>query len=258
MSRPILLCVQFDGTDFHGWQSQLNLRTVQDVLSDAVHAMVGTRTTLYASSRTDAGVHARALPVLFYSDKEIPLHGYKRGLNTLLPDDVSVLDAVEVSQDFNVRKSARGKTYQYTIWNHPSRAALYSRRAWNVPLPLDHSAMQTAADLLIGSFDFSSFRAADCQANSPQRSLTRVDINPSQTPLITIYVEGNAFLQHMVRIIAGTLVEVGKGRQPVAWVKKVLDARNRTEAGPTAPPHGLCLERVHYEPPPFDDLPFQR
>jgi tRNA pseudouridine38-40 synthase len=219
--------------------------------------MVGTRTTLYASSRTDAGVHARAMPVLFYTDNEIPLHGYKRGLNTLLPDDVSVLDAVEVSQDFNVRKSACRKTYHYTIWNHPTRAALYTRRAWNIPVALDYSAMQAAADLLIGVFDFSSFRAADCQANTPVRSLVRVDVNQSQAPLVTICVEGNAFLQHMVRIIAGTLVEVGKGRQPVAWVKKALDARDRNEAGPTAPPQGLCLERVHYEPPPFDHLPFQ-
>ena len=190
-------------------------------------------------------------------DKDIPLHGYVRGLNTLLPDDISILEAVEVSQEFNARRSATGKTYHYSIWNHPSPSALVAKRAWNISESLDLQAMQAAAELLVGTFDFSSFRASQCQSKSPCRTLTRVAVEKKRSPLVTIHVEGNAFLQHMVRIIAGTLVRVGRGRNPAAWVKEVLDARDRGQAGKTAPPQGLCLGHVHYDPCPFQALPLK-
>ena len=251
MARPILLLVQFDGTDFHGWQMQQSLRTVQGVLSKAIQEMLEVAPTLYASSRTDAGVHARGLPVLFYTDKDIPTHGFEKGLNSITPPDVSILQAVEVSDDFNVRTSANGKQYCYRIWNARHAAALQSRYAWHIPYTLDIDAMNEAGQQLVGEFDFSSFRATGCQARSTQRRITKVHASQEHPAEITVTVEGNAFLQHMVRIIVGTLVEIGRGARRVEWMAEALKQRDRTAAGPTTPPHGLCLERVHYDPCPF-------
>ncbi len=213
--------------------------------------MLGCEPTLYASSRTDAGVHARGLPVLFYTDKNIPTHGFELGLNSITPGDISILQAVEVADDFNVRSSARGKRYCYRIHNGRHAAALQSRYRWHLPYFLDIDAMKTAAEALVGEFDFSSFRAAGCQARSTQRRIDRIEINQDHRPEVHITVEGNAFLQHMVRIIVGSLIEVGRGARAVEWLSDALAACDRRAAGPTAPPHGLFLEQVYYDPAPF-------
>jgi len=249
--RAILLLVQYDGTDFHGWQTQLNCRTVQETLSDALNSMVGERPVLRASSRTDAGVHSLGLPVLFTTTSSIPEHGFVRGLNGLLPTDVSIKAATEVPQTFHVRQSASGKIYRYRIWNNPGRSAIEHRTSWHVPTALDGDAMQCAAASLVGEHDFSSFRAATCQGKTPHRRITAITVERSTTSCLTIEVQGNAFLQHMVRIIVGTLVEVGRGFKPVSWVPEVLAAKDRTKAGPTAPGKGLFLHEVIYEPTPF-------
>jgi tRNA pseudouridine38-40 synthase len=251
MTRHILLLVQFDGTGFHGWQQQEGLRTVQESLGDAFFAVTKERPVFRASSRTDAGVHARGLPVLFETQTQIPLRGILRAINTHLAGDVAVVDVAEVDPEFHVRQNAAGKSYRYTIWNDEARAPLMARFCWHLRTPLDAAAMHQSAQAWIGEHDFSSFRAADCQSKSTIRRITAVNVERHHKQ-VEVVVQGNAFLQHMVRIMVGTLTEVGRGFRPVEWTTEVLNAKSRPVAGPTAPSHGLCLEKVIYEPSPFD------
>ncbi len=250
--RQVALLIQFDGTDFHGWQTQAGLRTVQATVQDALQAMTGEETTLRASSRTDAGVHARALPAMFRTAASIPAGGFMRGLNGTLPADVSIVAAADVGSDFDVRRSGRGKVYRYRVWNAAARSALAHRTSWFVPQRCDPALMERAAQALVGDHDFESFRAAGCQAKTSIRTLTRIAVDSGPGGVIEITVEGNAFLQHMVRIIAGTLVEVGRGRREEAFPAEALAARRRDAAGQTAPARGLTLERVLYDPSPFE------
>ncbi len=266
--RTVLLLVEFDGSDFAGWQIQRNQRTVQGVLGEALGRMVGHPVTARASSRTDAGVHALAMPVTFDTTVAIPPLGFLRGLNALLPPDVAVRRARDVPPGWRPRDAAVAKTYRYRWLAGPSRRPLERRRRWDVRRPLDVEAMRQAAAHLVGDFDFSSFRSSSCGARTTQRRIYRVNVEASEErgaelPLAfedasgdgdddgawqrgSIVVTGNAFLHKMVRILAGTLVEVGRRRHPPGWVAEVLAARDRTLAGPTAPPHGLTLERVHF------------
>lgn len=254
--RTLLLLLEYDGTDFHGWQQQApGQRTVQGVLREAVQAMTGVAPTLRASSRTDAGVHALGLPVTFAVEGEtaarIPRVGFLRGLNTLLPADVSVTAVYDVPEGFDARAASRGKRYRYDVWNGPWRSAVRGRWSWWVRgAPLDRAAMQAGGRHLLGEHDFSSFRAVHCDSLSVHRNLWRVDVSEPEPHLLRITVEGNAFLRNMVRIIAGTLVEVGRGSYPPEHVAAVLAARDRAAGGPTAPGHGLTLERVFYALPP--------
>lgn len=270
--RTLLLLLEYDGTDFHGWQQQApGQRTVQGVLRDALRTMTGLDLKLRASSRTDAGVHALGLPVTCAltgapaggaegapegappaaTAARIPRVGFLRGLNTLLPDDVSVTAVYDVPAGFDAREAARGKRYRYDIWNGPWRSALRARRSWWVRgAPLDRAAMQAGGQHLLGEHDFSSFRAVHCDSLSVHRNLTRVDVSEPEPHLVRLTVEGNAFLRNMVRIIAGTLVEVGRGALRPDDVAAALAARDRTLAGPTAPGHGLTLERVFLDLPP--------
>lgn len=249
-SRNIRLWIQFDGTEFHGWQQQGTLRTVQSVLADAIGTMIGERPVVQSSSRTDAGVHAMAMPVNFHCDKDLPLKAFWLGLNALLPPDLRVIRAEEVDTDFNARFEAVRKTYWYRVLSGRVALPLDRRNAWFVPeKSLDLGAMRTAARCLVGEHDFSSFRAALCDAASPVRRLYRLDIVAERPDLCRIEVEGSGFLRNMVRILAGTLVAVGRGRFPAEWVGEVLTARDRRLAGQTAPPHGLTLIEVMYPPP---------
>ncbi len=264
--RTVLLLVEFDGTDFAGWQSQRAQRTVQGVLREALEAMVRHPVVPRASSRTDAGVHALAMPVTFDTTAAIPPQGFLRGLNALLPPDVAVRRAREAPPGWRPRDAAVAKTYRYRWLAGPSRRPMERRDRWDVRRPLDVGAMRQAAAHLVGDFDFSSFRSSSCGARTTQRRLYRVDVEAAEgrgaeLPVGfdepggaddgvwqrgAIVVTGNAFLHNMVRILAGTLVEVGHGRRDPAWVAEVLAARDRRRAGPTAPAHGLTLERVHF------------
>lgn len=247
-----MLLLQYDGTDFHGYQTQLGVRTVQQAVQEALETMTSAPVSLRASSRTDAGVHARGLPAMFQTRATIPVHGFVRGVNGLLADDVSVVAGAEVDEDFDVRRSASGKTYRYTIWNQRERSALMHRTAWHVRRELDPEAMQRAAAPLVGTHDFAAFRATGCQSKTTIRELTRVAVEP-QGPRIEITVEGNAFLQHMVRIIVGTLCEVGRGFYDESFPARALRSGRREQAGPTAPAKGLLLDRVRYDPSPFEN-----
>jgi tRNA pseudouridine38-40 synthase len=249
--RNYLLLLRYDGTGFHGWQRQddagASVRTVQGELERALATILGPEMHLKSSSRTDAGVHALAHPVNVQADSTIPPEGLLKGLNSLLPPDLSVFQAFTVPREFNAKKLALGKTYRYQWVEGVNRDPFVDRYAWRVKRPLDVPAMRTAASHLVGEHDFDAFRAAHCDAASSRRLLTGIVLERTDR-LLSMTITGNAFLRNMVRIIAGSLTEVGLGRRTPEWIKEVLDSKDRTRAGQTAPPHGLFLLAVAYPP----------
>jgi tRNA pseudouridine38-40 synthase len=241
--RSLRLLIAFDGTDFSGFQRQPNVRTVQGELEAAVLALTGETTRVRGSSRTDAGVHARELLVSFQTERAYPLRAFHLGLNALLPPDVAVMEAAEAPDGFNARWASLGKTYSYTLWNARSPNPLLRRTAWHLKKPLDVDLVRAALPDLVGSRDFASFRAAHCDAPTTEREVWRAtwDVE-GDTHRFTIC--GNAFLRNMVRIVVGTLVEIGLGRRPPDDLRRLFEVLDRTQAGETAPPQGLTLERV--------------
>ncbi len=243
--RTIRLTLEYDGTGLAGWQRQDNGPSVQQHLEEALAAMVGGPVTVIGASRTDAGVHALGQVAHFQTEVTIPLHGFRLGLNSTLPPQIAVIEAVEVAADFHARFSARGKRYRYTILNRRDPSPLQRSTTWWRSRRLDIDAMQTAAAALIGEHDFSAFRAAGCTARTTSRHISRLDVTRAGD-LVLLEVDGNAFLRHMVRIITGTLVEVGEARRPADSLPTLLASRDRTQAGQTAPPQGLTLIEVRY------------
>lgn len=211
--------------------------------------MVGHPVTCQASSRTDAGVHAAAMPVNFLTTKSIPLHGFVRGLNAFIGNDVAVLNAEEVPLDWNARAASRAKTYGFHYQIGHTRLPLQTGRAWYVKrTTLDVERMREASQLLVGEHDFSAFRASGCTSKTTWRRMYDLSIDETRPgELISLHITGNAFLRHMVRIIAGTLFEVGVGRKTVHDVAAALRSRERPQAGVTAGPEGLTLLKVHFE-----------
>ena len=244
--RVIYMQVAYDGTHYSGWQIQSEEPTVQGTLMQVLETLEGRRLKVFGASRTDAGVHARGQGASFTTSSTIPPWGYLRGLNAFLPEDISVRAVREMPPGFHARFSARGKHYRYRIWNQQSRDPLECRTAWHRLKALDVEAMAQGAAHLVGRHDFESFRSASCDRDNAVRDLTRVEVSRAG-PLVTVDVEGTAFLKQMVRVIVGSLVEVGRGHRPPEWIAQVRDARDRCAAGPTAPPRGLCLERVFYD-----------
>ena len=246
MKRNLRLLIQFDGTGFVGFQRQAKGRTVQAVLEEALYELSGERVRVYTSSRTDSGVHALEMPVGFKTESTIPLRAYVLGLNSLLPCDVKVLEAREMPDDFHVRFSAKGKTYVYKVQTGPVPLPLWRLYSWHVRYSLDVQAMRDASQFLVGEHDFSSFRAALCDSKSPIREVFGIEVREAADGLLEFWVHGSGFLHNMVRIMVGTRVEVGKGKREPSWVRDVLEARDRTVAGPTAPAKGLHLVKVYY------------
>jgi tRNA pseudouridine38-40 synthase len=244
--RNLRLTIEYDGTAYSGWQVQENGPSVQGALEAAIRQMAndpGAR--LRAAGRTDAGVHARGQVANFYTEATIPTHGWRKGLNSLLPPDIAVREVVEAGLDFDARRHARGKLYRYTIYNHETRSPLCARQTWHVRTRLDEASMAAAAEPLIGQHDFRAFRAADCERLSTVRDLSRLAVR-RDGDFVTIDVVATAFLKNMVRIIAGTLVAAGHGEIDPARVAAVLEGGDRKAAGVTAPPQGLCLVEVYY------------
>jgi tRNA pseudouridine38-40 synthase len=245
LSRRLRLLVEYDGTDFAGWQRQPGQRTVQGALEDAVRAMTGESVFIRAAGRTDAGVHADGQVASLDLQANIPVHGILRGLNTILPADLSLLEVSEAAPDFDARFSARGKVYRYTVWTHLVRSPRRARDTWHVRHPVDAEAMRAAAAALVGEHDFRAFRASDCDRKSTRRVVRRLEVD-RQGALLTIDVEATAFLKNMVRILVGTLVDVGRGRIEANVIPRMLETGDRTIGGMTAPAHGLTLLRVIY------------
>lgn len=239
------LIVEYDGTDFHGWQMQPAQRTVQGTIEAALARLIGEPVRVAAAGRTDTGVHAVGQVVAFPSPRPFPPAVLKRALNSLTPADLVVREAAEVADDFDVRRAARRRRYVYRIWTRPEPSPFWRRYAGHVSRPLDVQAMQRAAAALAGEHDFTSFRAAGCDAASPVRRVFTSAIQRHEH-LLVYEIEATAFLRHMVRNIVGTLVDVGEGRRD-ADLGALLAARERALAAPTAPACGLCLAEVRYE-----------
>jgi tRNA pseudouridine38-40 synthase len=242
----IALGVEYCGTAYTGWQSQRDGRGVQDALERALAAIAATRVRTIAAGRTDAGVHATSQVVHFDADVARPDTAWVRGVNAHLPPDVAVLWAQPVADAFNARYEATGRHYTYLLANRPVRPALHAGRVGWYHRPLDVDAMRAAAGALLGTHDFSAFRAAECQAKSPSRSLAALTIAASGDR-VRFDFSANAFLHHMIRNIVGALVYVGAGRQPPAWIGELLAGRDRTRAAPTFAPDGLYFTGADFD-----------
>lgn len=237
--------LEYDGTAFAGWQLQPGQRTVQLVVEQALARLVQHPVRISASGRTDAGVHARGQVASFVTTASRTPRAVVDGLGALLPEDVSAVDADVVPLDFDPRRDAIEKWYRYRWVVRRGRSPLRRHRAWHLRGPLDLARMRAAAPALLGRHDFSAFRASGCTAAHPVRAVRELVFTEVDDEVV-LDVRGEAFLRHMVRIVAGTLTEVGLGRRAPAWVGEVLASRDRTRAGPTAPPGGLTLMQVSY------------
>jgi tRNA pseudouridine38-40 synthase len=245
--RQIRLVVEYDGSQLHGWQRQHNNPTVQQHLEEALAKILTHEVTVTGASRTDAGVHARGQIASFRTERPISVVGVRRGLNTLLPDAIAIRDAAEVPDDFHPRFSATGKHYRYTILARRERSPRWRDFAWHVRDPLNVHAMHDAARAFIGDHDFSAFRAAGCSAKTTVRRVESIALTRLHPHLLEIDIRGNAFLRQMIRIMVGTLVDVGMGDLQVSQVAEILAGKDRTKAGQTAPPQGLELVEVRYD-----------
>lgn len=246
-SRKYALLIEYDGRLFKGWQKQNNppVRSIEEELERAVSFIANEEIKIICAGRTDAGVHARNQVVHFETTAIRPKRAWMLGINSNLPEDCAVKDIVEVKPDFHARFSAISRTYRYRIFNHPYRSPLMRHHAlWNYH-PLNMEAMEQAAQALIGEQDFSAFRSSECQAHTPFRNMHYITLKRDEH-VIEIELKANAFLHNMVRNIVGTLLEVGLGKEHISYVKTVLDSRDRTKGGITAPPQGLYLYHVEY------------
>ena len=243
--RTIKLTVQYDGSRYHGWQIQPGEKTIQGELVEAVSSLVGTRTHVHGASRTDAGVNALGQVALFEVDSPIPTENFPDAINDRLPRDIVVTAAEVAPRKFDLMGGAKCKLYRYTIFTGQYRPVLELNRCWHIPRKLDATAMNQAAQQLVGTKDFKSFAAAKDKRDQTVRTIFRCEVT-SEDEWIYVDVEGNAFLYNMVRNIVGTLVDVGVGRWAPEKIDDILEARDRTAAGRLAPPQGLCLKWIKY------------
>jgi tRNA pseudouridine38-40 synthase len=244
----IAMGVEYDGSQFCGWQAQKeDLPTVQESLESALSTVANQPVKVICAGRTDTGVHGVGQVVHFDTTAERSERSWILGSNANLPKSISIQWARPVSEDFHARFSAQQRRYRYVIVNRFSRPSFAQGRVTWDHRPLDEMRMQQSAQHLIGEHNFDSYRAVACQAHSPVRTVTRLDVQ-RMNDLVIIDIEANAFLHHMVRNIAGVLMTVGAGEQEVDWSREVLEARDRTQGGITAPPHGLYFMAVDYPP----------
>ena len=284
--RNIKLTITYDGSAYHGWQIQPGLRTIQGVITEAIQDLLGSEVRLFGASRTDAGVSALGQVGLIQIDSPIPTENLAKAITDRLPADIAITEAVEVPEGFDLMGAVTSKLYRYTIFTGQVRPVLQIRHCWHLPTKLDTTAMAEAAKLLVGKKDFKSFASAADKRENTVRTIFRCDVNSSCVPSATlrtsvrdaycekvkmdscfrrndntqyavrntqyendwIYVdvEGDGFLYNMVRNIVGTLVEAGVGRWIPEKINEILEAKDRTAAGPLAPPGGLCLMWIKY------------
>jgi tRNA pseudouridine38-40 synthase len=249
--RNIKLVLAYDGTDFCGWQVQPDTATVQGTLASAIGRLTGENVLPQGSGRTDAGVHALAQVASFTTDSPIPAENLVKALNDILPHSIRVLEAAEVNREFHARKSARAKTYRYRMYRGAVCPPFLARYVWHFPYPLEEGAMAQAAELVVGEHDFTSFAAVDPETgmeNGRASNVRRVLMSRwEQAGDEFVYtVCGNGFLHHMVRNLVGTFILVGKGTLAPSDISRILQARDRSAAGATAPANGLYLMEVKY------------
>jgi tRNA pseudouridine38-40 synthase len=242
----IKLTVEYDGTNYHGWQIQHSGETIQAVLEKAVSTFVGQPTRITGAGRTDAGVHALGQVANFFYPKEFDQHRIRRALNALTPADMTIKEVEIVPDSFDARRDGRSRVYEYRILNRSAPSPFYLTTALHVHDPLDLEVMRRAVRCLEGEHDFSSFQAAGCDAAHAVRKVYRTSLD-QRSELLVYTIEATAFLRHMVRNIVGTVIEVGRGLRSPQSFAELLEARDRTKAGPTAPAHGLFLVEVKYQ-----------
>lgn len=250
--RNIKLTIEYDGTDYNGWQIQnsrgkdkKHVQTVQKTIKDALEKLLQEEVKLIASGRTDSGVHSLGQVVNFRTNKGLSPGVIQKALNSLLPPDIAIVRAKEVAEDFHATYDAKGKLYRYTIWNKPFPHPLNRFYAYTVYHPLDIGLMKRESKILVGRHDFRSFQARDKKERDSVRTIKKLAIRHDKG-FIYIDIEADGFLYNMVRNIVGTLIEVGRGKFEKGSVKRILEARDRRTAGPTAPAKGLCLMKVRY------------
>ena len=244
-TKRFLLTVSYDGTNYVGWQRQKNGLSVQQVLEEALEKLLGGPVRVTGASRTDAGVHALGQRAHLDSATGIPAEKLPFALNTMLPGDVRVLQGLRVPDSLHARFSVSGKTYRYQIHNSPHASALYRNLSAHVPVRLDERRMDEACRVLLGTHDFAAFAAAGGSAKTTVRTITEIRVERTEEEVF-LTVSGNAFLYNMVRIIAGTLIDIGHGKLPPEALQKALDTGDRLQLGVTAPPQGLTLMEVRY------------
>jgi tRNA pseudouridine38-40 synthase len=243
--RKLKLVLEYDGTAYHGWQKQANAVGIQNVLEKNLKVLLREEVSTSGAGRTDAGVHARMQVASFATHAPVPCKDLLRGLNGLLPRDIRVTACEEAPEVFDARHDPEEKTYRYFWHNRPVESPFHRRTACFVRQPLHLASMRESAQCLVGRHDFSSFRAADCQAEHPRREVKRLSLD-WEGELAVLSITADAFLHHMVRIIAGTLQEVGVGKRRVEEMAHILGAKDRKAAGLTAPARGLFLWEVKY------------
>jgi len=253
--RNIKLTISYDGLNYSGWQNQPGKRTIQGRLQQSLGELTGTFIKINGASRTDAGVSALGQAANFLIDSPIPTENFVKALNHRLPQDIVVTEAVEVDRDFDASGSAKSKLYRYTIFTGKKRNVLKTRNCWHRPAPLDIAAMDAAAKMLLGKKDFKSFASAADKRDNSIRTVMQCQVT-QEDKWVYIDIEADRFLYNMVRNIVGTLVEVGtrhggacrsrRGKWKPEKINEILEAKNRTAAGPLAPPQGLCLMWIKY------------
>ncbi|MBW2117476.1 MAG: tRNA pseudouridine(38-40) synthase TruA [Deltaproteobacteria bacterium] len=244
--KNIKLTLAYDGSHYHGWQRQKNGVTIQGVVEEKIEIMVGEPVKLIASGRTDAGVHAINQVCNFITRSKIGLEEMKRGLNSLLPDDIFVRDSEYVSLEFHARYKVKSKTYEYRILNREDPDLFLRHYVWHIRVPLNAKEMSKCLAVFTGRHDFSSFRSSGSGNLDPVRTVLRAELHGPGEGMLRVVIEAEGFLRHMVRNILGTLVDVGLGKMDVMRFKEILESKDRRMAGVKAPPQGLFLMNVEY------------
>ena len=241
--RTILLTLEYRGTNYIGWQVQPNGLSVQEVVETALVELSGETLRIHSSGRTDAGVHARCMLAHFRTAGDLPLKAFRDGLNSLLPQDIAVREAREMPEGFHARYDARGKWYRYTLYRGQVRSPLHAETAWHLRGELSLPAMRQAAEILVGQHDFRAFRSSSCAAKTTNREIFSVEF-VEEGDLLHIDFRGSGFLKNMIRMLVGTLIQVGQERRPLSDIPELLCGNPDLRSGPTAPAHGLCLMEV--------------
>lgn len=244
--RNLKLVIEYDGTNYQGWQVQRNAPTLQGMIEEKLGILTGEKIHLIGSGRTDAGVHALGQVANFKTQSQLDVESIQKALNSLLPYDIAIVKVEETDEGFHARKDSKSKVYEYRILNQTLRSVFFHGYAWHIPQRLNLSEMKNATQFLIGEHDFSAFRTVGSSTRTCVRKVIQAQWKKSLDGLICFEIEANGFLKQMVRSIVGTLVEVGKGRIHHEEFKEILESKDRKKAGPTAPAHGLFLKEVKY------------
>ncbi len=243
--RNIKLTIEYDGTSYGGWQKQKNNRTIQQCIEEAIRLLTGEEVELIGSSRTDAGVHAKGMVANFITNSQIPADKFREAINTKLPDDIGIIKSEEVDRNFHSRYDSKGKTYCYTLVNRYEKVCIGRNYVYQVRDELNYNLMKEAAKYFLGKHDFKAFKTNGSSVKTSVRTINGLELE-LKGDVIKIFVSADGFLYNMVRIIVGTLIEVGKGKIKPEDIESIIKNGDRSKAGPCVPPNGLVLEKVFY------------